>query len=60
MGVTAIKKTGGTVIVQDQASAEFFGMPRAAIHTGRADFIMPLHEIAAALITLVSAQDHSA
>ncbi len=57
MGVTAIKKTGGTVIVQDQASSEFFGMPGAAIQTGSADFILPLHEIAAALITLVSPQD---
>ena len=59
MGVTAIKKTGGTVIVQDQASSEFFGMPGAAIHTGSADFILPLSEIAAALITLVSPQDNS-
>lgn len=60
MGVTAIKKTGGTVIVQDQASSEFFGMPGAAIQTGSADFILPLSEIAAALITLVSPQENSA
>ena len=59
MGVTAIKKTGGTVIVQDQTSSEFFGMPGAAIHTGSADFILPLQEIAAALITLVSPQGDS-
>ena len=57
MGVTAIKKTGGTVIVQDQASAEFFGMPGAAIQTGGADFILPLNEIAAALITLVDSHE---
>jgi two-component system, chemotaxis family, protein-glutamate methylesterase/glutaminase len=55
MGVKAIKKTGGTVIVQDQRSAEFSGMPESAERTGLADFILPLEEIAAALQTLVGA-----
>ena len=55
MGVKAIKKTGGTVIVQDQRSAEFSGMPEAAERTGMVDFILPLEEIAAALQTLVGA-----
>jgi len=59
MGVTAIKKTGGTVIVQDQATSDFFGMPGAAIQTGSADFVLPLQEIAAALITLVNTQENS-
>lgn len=53
MGVQAIKKMGGTVIAQDEASAEFYGMPSAAIQTGQVDFILPLKEIASALITLV-------
>jgi len=53
MGVRAIKKMGGTVIVQDEKSSEFFGMPGAAIQTGKADFILPLSEIPAALVTLV-------
>ena len=53
MGVKAIKKMGGTVIAQDEASAEFFGMPGAAIQTGSVDFILPLDEIASALISLV-------
>ncbi len=53
MGVQAIKKMGGTVIVQDQETAEFFGMPAAAIETGLVDFILPLNEISAALISLV-------
>ena len=46
MGVQAIKKMGGTVIAQDEAIAEFFGMPSAAIHSGRVDFVLPLDEIA--------------
>jgi len=53
MGVKAIKKMGGTVIVQDEKSAEFFGMPGAAIETGEVDFVLPLEEIPSALITLV-------
>src|SRR5438270_11293221 len=53
MGIGAIKKMGGTVVAQDQASAEFDGMPAAAIRSGNPDFILPLDEIAAALVTLV-------
>ena len=53
MGVRAIKKMGGTVIVQDEQSAEFLGMPQAALKTGDCDFVLPLGEIAAALVTLV-------
>jgi len=53
MGVQAIKKMGGTVIAQDEGSSDFFGMPGAAIQTGNVDFILPLDEIASALVTLV-------
>ena len=53
MGVQAIKKMGGTVIAQDKDTAEFFGMPEAAIHTGSVDFILPLDDIGPALTTLV-------
>lgn len=56
MGVKAIKKTGGTVIVQD-ARAEFPGMPGAAAATGVADFILALDEIAPALQRLCSPHD---
>jgi two-component system, chemotaxis family, protein-glutamate methylesterase/glutaminase len=55
MGVKAIKKTGGTVLVQD-ASAEFSGMPHSAIATGMADFVLPLDDIAGALRTLCAPQ----
>jgi two-component system, chemotaxis family, protein-glutamate methylesterase/glutaminase len=53
MGVKAIKKMGGTLIVQDPATAEFTGMPGAARDTGLADFVLPLAEIAPALRTLL-------
>ena len=53
MGVQAIKKMAGTVIVQDKQTSEFFGMPDAAMQTGCADFVLPIDEIADALIKLV-------
>ncbi len=53
MGVQAIKKMEGTVIVQDEQSSEFFGMPNAAIQTGNVDFVLSLKEIPLALVTLV-------
>ncbi|MFS0514421.1 chemotaxis protein CheB [Nostoc sp. UIC 10607] len=53
MGVEGIKKMGGTVIAQDVKTAEFSGMPSAAIQTGNVDFILPLDEISSALVTLV-------
>jgi two-component system, chemotaxis family, protein-glutamate methylesterase/glutaminase len=52
MGVQAIRKMGGTVIAQDEATSEFFSMPSAAIQMG-ADFVLPLSEIAIALVSLV-------
>ena len=53
MGVSAIKQNGGTVIVQDEKTSEFNAMPAAAIRTGAVDFVLPLDEIAPALVTLV-------
>jgi two-component system chemotaxis response regulator CheB len=53
MGVKAIKKMGGTVIVQEPGSSEFRGMPDAARDTGYVDFVLPLAEIAPAIATLV-------
>jgi len=52
MGVKAVKKMGGTVIVQ--SLAEFDGMPSAALATGLADFVLPLEDIAPALRRLAA------
>jgi two-component system CheB/CheR fusion protein len=40
-GVRTVKECGGIVMVQDEESAKFDGMPRSAISTGLADFILP-------------------
>ncbi|MFE7174572.1 chemotaxis protein CheB [Streptomyces sp. NPDC057616] len=56
MGVDAVKSRGGTVIVQDPATAEFKGMPEAAVGTGSVDFVLPLEEIAAVISGLVEAK----
>jgi two-component system chemotaxis response regulator CheB len=53
MGITAIKSMGGTVIAQDPKTAEFPGMPEAAVATGNVDFVLPLPEIANALVMLI-------
>ena len=54
MGVRAIKKMGGTIVAQDEVTSEYFGMPGAAIDTGDVDFVLPLDEIAPALVKLVN------
>lgn len=54
MGVRAIAQTGGTVIAQNPQSAEFSGMPQAAIDTGCVNFVLELEEIGPALVALVT------
>jgi two-component system, chemotaxis family, protein-glutamate methylesterase/glutaminase len=54
-GVSTVKRGGGTVIAQDETSSEFFAMPGAAIRTGDVDFILPLGQIGAKLISLTTA-----
>jgi two-component system, chemotaxis family, protein-glutamate methylesterase/glutaminase len=52
-GVEAVKAHGGTVVVQDPGTAEFRGMPKAAVGTGRVDFVLPLEAIAPAITRLI-------
>jgi two-component system chemotaxis response regulator CheB len=54
MGVKAIKKMGGTVIVQAPGGSEFRGMPDAALQAGcPIDLVLPLRDIAPALLRLI-------
>ncbi len=54
VGIKAIKEAGGIILVQDPAEAEYASMPRSAIETGAADFILPVREIAAKLPELIA------
>jgi len=49
----AVHSMGGVVIVQDESTSEFFGMPRAAIAEGHVDRVLRIGEIAGALTDLV-------
>src|SRR5690606_39097338 len=49
-GVQAIKRAGGLVVVQDPETAKLDGMPRNAMDTGSADFVLPPNEIPQELI----------
>ena len=53
VGVKAVKEGGGLILVQDPAEAEYPSMPRSAIASGVADFVLPVREIAARLPELV-------
>ena len=50
-GVCHIHEAGGLVIAQDEATAKFDGMPRAAADTGIVDITLPTDDIAQALMT---------
>lgn len=50
-GIRAIKEAGGMVMVQSEESARFDGMPRAAISTGLADFILAPDEMPPKLLS---------
>jgi two-component system CheB/CheR fusion protein len=52
-GIREIKEAGGLVMIQDEQSARFSGMPHSAIATGLADYILPAGEMPAALLKFI-------
>jgi two-component system chemotaxis response regulator CheB len=52
-GLKVIKSNGGSVIAQDEASSEIFGMPAVAIAAGVTDLVLPLDLIGPHLRRLV-------
>ena len=52
-GTRAVKQFGGMIMVQDEESARFDGMPRSAISTGLADFILPPEQMPEQLLSFV-------
>jgi two-component system chemotaxis response regulator CheB len=53
MGLAEIKKSGGRIFAQDEASCVVYGMPRAAIEAGLADKVLPVDRIAGEIINAV-------
>src|SRR5277367_1552595 len=53
LGIRAVKEAGGTILVQDPEEAEYGSMPRSAVATGLADFVLPVREIAGRLPELI-------
>jgi two-component system CheB/CheR fusion protein len=53
VGIKAMKEAGGIIVVQDPDEAEYSAMPRAAVATGIADFVLPVREIAAKLPEII-------
>lgn len=49
-GATRVRAAGGWVIAQNKATCVIYGMPRSVIEAGQASEILPLQEIAAAII----------
>ena len=58
VGVKAVKEAGGLILVQDPSEAEYPSMPRSAIATGVADFVLPVREIAIQLEPLLDSKQH--
>lgn len=52
---TAIRRQGGRTIAESEDSAIVFGMPKELIEHGGANKVLPVHEIAAQLITWAGA-----
>ena len=53
-GAQCVRRSGGTVIVQDPKSAQFGDMPRAALEAGSVDYTLALRDIGPKVAALVS------
>ena len=53
--MTRLRAAGGRTIAESEESAVVWGMPGELVRAGGAEFVLPLHRIAAKLLQLVSA-----
>jgi len=49
-GLLALRRSGGVTIAQDEATSAVYGMPKAAYESGAAAQVLPLSEVAAAVL----------
>ncbi len=57
VGAQATRDHGGFVLAQDEATSVLYGMPRAVAEAGLADRILPLDELAGAIIEWAATVD---
>jgi two-component system, chemotaxis family, protein-glutamate methylesterase/glutaminase len=50
VGLASLKEAGGVVLAQDEATSVVYGMPRAAVARGVVDRVLPLDQMAGAMI----------
>ena len=50
IGLQAVRAAGGVTLAQDEATSVVYGMPKAAFELGVVDQVVPLPEMAAAII----------
>ena len=53
LGIRTIKEAGGMIMVQDNRTAKFDGMPRSSISTGLVDYILPPSQMPEELLNFV-------
>ena len=56
-GLAALKRAGGYVIAQDEASSVVWGMPGSAVEAKLADAVLPLTDIPAAVAAVVRTRE---
>jgi len=53
-GMAAIKAAGGRTIAEHESSCVIYGMPKAVVDQGLADLVVPLQEVAGAIVQMVN------
>lgn len=52
-GMQKIKRAGGYIIAEDQSTSVVYGMPKAVVELGIADRVLPVQEVAGAIVEAV-------
>jgi two-component system, chemotaxis family, protein-glutamate methylesterase/glutaminase len=55
-GLRRMREAGGTGVVQDRATSTIYGMPQAALQRAGAERVVPLGEVAPAIVALLRAR----
>jgi two-component system chemotaxis response regulator CheB len=55
-GLRQMREVGGQGVIQDRATSTIYGMPLAALQRAGADLVVPLGEVAPAIVSLLGAR----